>query len=449
MVVGNYMNLCEWDNLGNKLKDLKSKIMSNEKVIGPFSLLGLIDEPLLQKKASETFVNFYYPRNNSLSKISLYNKHVKIRIGYFSSDFKSHPVGLLTAGLYELHNREGFEIHAFSFGPNTNDEVNLRIKAGVDNFHDVESMSHKEIVLLSRSLEIDIAIDLGGFTAKSRTSIFAMSVAPIQLSYLGYLGTMGADYYDYIIADAIMIPKKSQKYYSEKIVYLPNFQVNDSKDLPPEIIFSRQEHGLPDKSFVFCSFNNTFKLTPSTFDSWARILSHVEGSILMVFVNSELSQINLTKELVGRGISAKRIIFSKRLDRPEYLARYKLADLFLDTHPYNAGTTASDALKMGLPMITMKGKSYQARMGASIVNSVGIQELITNSPEEYESLAIELATNPDKLKIIKKKLKVNLSLTPLFDTKLFTRNLEKAYSEIYNRHHNGLSPNHIYVENSN
>jgi len=303
-----------------------------------------------------------------------------------------------------------------------------------------------EIVNLARSLEIDIAVDLSGYTAKARTDIFAMSVAPIQLSYIGYLGTMGADYYDYLIADPIMIPEESQKYYVEKIAYLPCFQVNDSKDLPPNLTMTRKDLGLPETGFVFCCFNNTYKITPSTFDGWARILKSVEGSVLILYANNELSKANLTKEIEQRGVAAERLIFGENLDRANYLARYRVADLFLDTHPYNAGTTASDALKMGLPMLTMKGKSYQARMGASILNAVNLPELITHSQEEYESLAIELASNPDKLKAIKEKLVSNLATAPLYNTKLFAKNIESAYTQMYERHHQGLEPDHIYVE---
>jgi len=266
------------------------------------------------------------------------------------------------------------------------------------------------------------------------------------MSYIGYLGTMGADYYDYLIADSIMIPKESQKYYMEKIVYLQSFQVNDSKDLPPNITLTRKDVGLPDKGFVFCCFNNTYKFTPTTFDSWARILLAVKDSVLIVYTKNELSKTNLTKEIEKRGVESKRLIFADTIDRPNYLARYRVADLFLDTQPYNAGTTASDALKMGLPMITLKGQSYQARMGASIVNALNLPELITNSAEEYESLAIELATNPGKLKAVKEKLASNLSTAPLYDTKLFTKNLESAYTQMYERYHEGLKPDHIYVE---
>jgi predicted O-linked N-acetylglucosamine transferase (SPINDLY family) len=257
---------------------------------------------------------------------------------------------------------------------------------------------------------------------------------------------MGADFYDYLIADQIMIPKKYHEHYSEKIVYLPSFQVNDSLDVPPEINLTRKDVGLPSEGFIFCCFNNTYKLTPATFDSWAKILKAVDGSLLIVFASNEISKANLSKEILKRGVEPSRLIFGASLARPEYMARYRVADLFLDTQPYNAGTTASDALRMGLPMITLMGESYQSRMGASILKALNLPELITSTPEEYESLAIALANNRDQLKNIKEKLKTNLSSSPLYDTNLFTMNLESAFTKMYDRYQNGLEPDHIYVD---
>ena len=286
---------------------------------------------------------------------------------------------------------------------------------------------------------------MGGYTAKSRTEIFAMSVAEIQICYIGYLGTMGADYYDYIIADKIMIPEENQKYYSENIVYLPNFQVNDSKELPPDIEISRAELNLPEDSFVFCCFNNTYKITPAIFDSWARILKRVENSVLLIYVNNESSQKNLTTEIIKRNIDSNRLIFGKSLPRPEYLARYRVADLFLDTSHYNAGTTASDALRMGLPVLTLEGNSFNSKEASGVIRSLNLSELITNSQEDYESVAIELAKNPRKLRDLKDKLSINLTSAPLYDTELFTKNLESALKEIYARYQNDLKTEYIYV----
>jgi len=257
---------------------------------------------------------------------------------------------------------------------------------------------------------------------------------------------MGANYYDYLVADQTIIPEKNQKYYSEKIAYLPNYQVNDSKQSTPETIFTRKDFGLPETGFVFCCFNNTFKITPTTFDGWGRILEQVKGSVLLIYTANESAKINLVKEIVLRGIDSSRLIFGERLPKPEYLARYRVADLFLDTLPYNAGTTASDALRMGLPVLTCMGNSFASRMSASIVNAVNLPELVCTGQDEYERMAIDLATHPEKLKIIKDKLANNLSTAPLYDTPLFTRHLESAYLTMYDRYQQGLEPDHIYVE---
>jgi len=443
------MHLCLWDDLSVIISELLKNINNGKKVIIPFALIAFIDNPALQRKATEIYANDKFPISNVLPKIEHYPKHKKIRIGYFSADFREHPVTTLTVGLYEEHDRSQFEIYAFSYGPDTKDEMNLRVKTGVDHFYDVRLMPLKDIALLSRFHEIDIAIDLGGFTQDSRTGIFAMLAAPIQLSYIGYLGTMGMNYYNYLIADLTIIPKESQQYYSEKIVYLPSFQANDLKQSQIVTSFNRKDIGLPEKGFVFCCFNNTYKITPLTLDSWAQILKKVEDSVLIVFASNESAQINLTKEISLRNINPGRLIFGERLSRPEYLGRFKVVDLFLDTHPYNAGTTSSDALRMGLPVLTCLGKSFASRMGSSILNSINLPELITTSQKDYEALAIELATNPKKMKLIKDKLAKNLPSAPLYDTPLFTKHLESAYKTIYDRHHEGLEPDHIYVEHSN
>jgi predicted O-linked N-acetylglucosamine transferase (SPINDLY family) len=450
LILGNLlhtkMHLCDWDDLPNRLNELTIKINNSEKVIDPFPMLGLIDDPEQQRKVAEIFANTNHPRNHDLPRIGLYPKHKKIRIGYFSADFNEHPVAALTAGLYEMHDRNHFEIHGFSYGPDTKDKMHLRIKAGVDHFHDVRTMSNKNVAMLARSLEIDIAVDLGGHTKNARTGIFAMSVAPIQVSYIGYIGTMSANYYDYLLADRTLIPEDNQKYYVEKIAYLPSYQVNDSTQSPPSISLTRQDVGLPETGFVFCCFNNNFKITPTTFDSWGRILEKVKDSVLLIYISNESAQINLTKEIILRGIDPSRLIFGKHLSKSEYLARYRVADLFLDTQPYNAGTTASDALRMGLPVLTCMGNSFANRHAASIITALNLPELITTTEEAYESLAIDLATDPEKLKIIKDKLVSNLSTAPLYDTALFARNLESAYTMMYDRYQRGLDSDHIYAK---
>ena len=440
------MHLCIWEDFDSNILKLSKKINKNQKAIGPFALKALIDDLSIQKKAAEIFVEDQFQSNFLEYESKIHQKHSKIRIGYFSADFRSHPVTTLTAQLYETHDRSRFEIHAFSYTKDTKDKMNLRIRDGVDHYHDVLSMSNDDLVNLSRSLEIDIAIDLGGHTANSRTKVFAMSLAPIQISYIGFLGTMGAQYYDYLIADLVTIPHENQQYYSEKIAYLPTYQVNDSTWSQPEIFLAREDIGLPKTGFVFCCFNSVYKITPTTFDSWMRILNNVEDSVLLLSIDIELARDNLIQEAILRGVDPSRLIFAKRFERDQYLARYRLVDLFLDTLPYNAATTASDALRMELPVLTCRGNSFASRMAASVISAINLPELITATPKEYESVAIELATNPDKFKLIKSKLKENIKTTPLYDTVKFTASLESVYEVMYQRYHNGLEPDHIYIK---
>jgi predicted O-linked N-acetylglucosamine transferase (SPINDLY family) len=442
------MQLCIWDDLSSQLDELKNKINSSEKIINPFPLLALIDNPELQMKTAEISVNEKYPQSHVLSKIERYQKHKKIRIGYFSADFRNHPVSTLKTELYELHDRSQFEIYAFSYGPDTKDEMNLRIKAGVDYFHDVHKMLDKDLAILSRSFEIDIAVDLGGFTQDSRTGVFALQAAPIQVNYLGYPGTMAANYMDYLIADRTLIPDEKKHHYLEKIVYMPNsFMVNDTKTKLSNRLFTRVETGLPTNGFVFCCFNNHYKITPNIFIGWMQILKAVEDSVLWLSEGNSTAVKNLKKEAKKNGVDENRLIFAPRLDSmKDHLNRIQLADLFIDTLPYNAHATSSDALRMGLPVLTCVGNSFASRVAASLLNAVNLPELITTTQEQYESLAIQLATNPEKLKIIKDKLVNNLPTAPLYDTPLFTRQLESAYLTMYDRYQQGLDPDYIYVE---
>ena len=324
--------------------------------------------------------------------------------------------------------------------------MNLRIKSGVDKFYDVQLMSHNEIALLSKSLEVDIAIDLGGFTANNRLEIFAINVAPIQINYLGYPGTMGADFYDYIVADETVIPEDQKNNYSENIIYLPNcYMPQDNSKIISDKLLKRQDYNLPEDSFVFCSFNNSFKITPKEFDIWMRLLTKVDGSVLWLFKTNQSSENNLKTEAKKRGIEPNRLIFANTLNVAEHLARLKLADLFLDTFNFNAHTTASDALWVGLPVLTKMGKGFAARVASSLLTSLEVPELITTSEKDYEALALDLATSPEKLALIKKKLAEKRTTAPLFDTKTYTRNLEKGYAQVFERYANGLPPAEIKV----
>jgi predicted O-linked N-acetylglucosamine transferase (SPINDLY family) len=307
-------------------------------------------------------------------------------------------------------------------------------------------MSERQIAQLSREMDIDIAIDLKGFTKDSRMDIFAYRAAPIQVNYLGYPGTMGADYFDYIIADQILIPPEYQENYSEKIVYLPNsYQINDRLRVISDRVFTRQELGLPDNAFVFCSFNNGYKITPMIFDGWMRILSSVQDSVLWLLEDNPSAPINLRREAELRGISGDRLIFAKRMPPSEHLARHRCADLFLDTYPCNAHTTASDSLWAGLPLITLRGESFASRVASSLLNAVGFPELITDTQSDYEFLAIELANDSVKLMELKSTLRNNLLTASLFNTESTTKNIESAYAQMMEHYLSGQELGNIVV----
>ena len=441
------MMMCEWSKIDHEVFQLGANIECGKKAASPFCVLGVIDSLSIQQQAAQIYVKEKYPLNNVIPQNHIRQRHDKIRIGYYSADFRNHPLSHLTAELYELHDRSRFEITAFSFGPNNNDELRKRVESAVDNFLDVQDQSEEEIVILSRKMAIDIAVDLGGFTQWARTRIFASRAANIQVNYLGYPGTMGAEYIDYIIADSLLISEKSRQFYTEKIVYLPNtYMVSDTKRSIASKIFSRVELDLPENGFVFCCFNNSYKITPSSFDSWIRILKPVKGSVLWLLGDNPIVLKNLRKEADKRGVNPERLIFAQRRTLSEHLLRHRSADLFLDTFPYNAHTTANDALWAGLPVVTRTGESFASRVAASLLNAIHIPELITSTQEAYEALAIELACNPKKLSKIKIKLEMNRLTTPLFDTRLFTKNIEEAYTVMYERYHEGLKPDHLYIK---
>jgi len=437
----------DWSNQSSSIKLLEEKIGAGEKAALPFSNFAVIDSEALHLKAAKIWVaDTMQGAPPSLPIVK--NSHRKIRIGYFSSDFRTHPIGLLMAELFKTHNRDHFEIIAFSLEPaKPGDKVRENLKIAFDQFIDVENKSDPEICALSRDLEIDIAVDLNGFTSGHRTDIFAYRAAPIQVNYLGYPGTMGADFIDYIIADKIVIPQSSQIFYSEKIAYLPNsYMVDDSSRQASSKEFKRSDFDLPEHGVVFCCFNNSYKFNERILAGWANILSKVSNSVLWISENNELFRKNILREFAKLNINKDRIIFAGRLDSLEdHLARYRLADLFLDTQPFNAHTTAVDALKSGVPVLTLLGKTFAGRVAASLLNAIELPELITTTQEEYEALAIDLGNNPAKLRNLKERLKKNTSTTPLFNTQLFTKNIEAAYSKMYDRYQADLPPEHFYI----
>ena len=461
----NKMLNCNWSQFESEVNQLITSIEAGLKATQPAQLLSLVDSPSLQLRACEIYIHHLLPRQEALGPIanpktlSLPNSrslalghpaisgevstHRRIKIAYVSADFKNHAVCILMAELFELHDKTRFELFAFDSTPETQikgDGMRDRVVKAFDHFIDIRSMSDKEAAQLARDLEIDIAVDLGGHTYGSRTGILSYRAAPVQMSYLGYLGTLGASYMDYLLADPTIIPKESQIHYSEKIAYLPCYQVNDSKRSVSTKTFTRQELGLPDTGVVYCCFNNNYKITPMVFDAWVKILKSVPTSTLLLLADNPSAQRNLEHRANAAGLDPKRLVFGERLKPDEYLARYKTPDLFLDTFPYNAGTTASDALWVGLPVLTFCGASFASRMAASALMGVGMPELITHSVDDYVKKATELGLQPATLHRLKQTLTKKKPEAALFDTPRFARHLENIYQTVVERAASGQSP---------
>jgi predicted O-linked N-acetylglucosamine transferase (SPINDLY family) len=439
------MQVCDWDGIASYLEKLERDLLARRPVTAPFPVLSLVDSPLLHRLAAEIWVAEECPANDKLGVFPEPAASAKIRVGYFSADFRNHPVSLLTAELFETHDRSKFEITGFAFGPKVQDAMRMRLERAFDRFIDVSEMSDWDVAQAARRLKIDIAVDLGGFTEFARAKVFAMRAAPLQMSYIGYLGTMGAPYMDYLLADPTIIPPEQRPHYSEKIVYLPSYQVNDSTRAPVDRALARAELGLPATGFIYSSFNSNYKITPGTFDMWMRILARVDGSLLFLYSGNDTARRNLHREAAARGVDPARVVFGKYIPQEDYLARFRAMDLFLDTLPYNAGTTASDALWAGLPVLTLAGRGFAGRVAASLLTAVELPELIASTAGEYVETAVHLAATPQRLREIKLRLARNRLTTPLFDTRSFTRHLEAAYVQVHERRRAGLPPEHIYV----
>jgi predicted O-linked N-acetylglucosamine transferase (SPINDLY family) len=440
------MYVCDWRDFEAQVGGLTASIERGEAVSPPFALLPCTDSPALQQRAAQIWVREECAADPALGPLAKRPRHSPIHLGYFSADFRDHATMYLIAGLFEMHDRSRFRVSAFSLAGQARDATRRRVAAACDTFVDVSDKSDREAAALARRLELDIAVDLQGFTEGSRTGIFAARAAPLQVSYLGYPGTLGTDYMDYLVADATLVPASSQAYYTEKIVYLPDsYQVNDSRRGIAERSFSRAELGLPASGFVFCCFNNSYKITPEVFTIWMRLLTRVPGSVLWLLQDNETAPLNLRREAQARGVDGERLVFAPRWPLAEHLARQRAADLFLDTFPCNAHTTASDALWAGLPVLTRMGESFAARVAASLLRAIGLPELITSTAERYEALALELASDAQRLGTLTERLRCNRLTTSLFDTRRFTTQLEEAYTQMYERYQAGLAPEHLYL----
>jgi predicted O-linked N-acetylglucosamine transferase (SPINDLY family) len=358
----------------------------------------------------------------------------KIAIGYFSCDFRNHPLSQLAAGLFEHHDRDAFTVSGFSYGGQRDDEYARRIAGAMDRFIDVSSMSDEDAASLSRSFGIDVAVDLTGLQHGARLGIFAHRAAPVQATYLGYPGTSGCSFTDYVIADEVVIPDEDAGFFTERPFRLPvSYQVNDSKRPLVDEPQSRSAYGLPEQGFVYCCFNNGYKLTPDVFAIWMRLLRRVEGSVLWLMGETTTFVNNLRRRAQESGVAPERLVFAKRVELPQYLSRQRCADLALDTFYYNGHTTTSDALWAGLPVVTRKGATFPGRVAASLLEAIGLPDLITHTAEEYEELAFRLATQRELLDSIKQRLVRNRATSSLFDTAVFTKHLEAAYRTMVGR----------------
>jgi predicted O-linked N-acetylglucosamine transferase (SPINDLY family) len=418
------LTLCDWQRVAELGPRVKDNAANGPSVIQPFVMLGYGDDAALQRRCAENYVRRTVPARAPLAKGMRYH-HDRIRLAYLSADFHQHPTAQLLLELFERHDRSRFEITGIGFGPDDNSAMRARIRQAFDHFVDVRGRSDAEVAALLKARETDIAVDLNGHTAGARTGIFASRPVPVQVNYLVYPGTIGADFVDYVLADRIVLPADQQPFFREKIVHLPDcYQANDATrglELPP----TRRQAVLPETGFVFCCFNNSWKITAPVFDIWMRLLDKIEYGVLWLLDGPHAA--NLRKEAQARGIDPQRLIFAPKLAPDRHMARHQLADLFLDTLPYNAHTTCSDALWAGVPVVTCYGKTFPGRVAASLLKAIDLPELVTTRMQDYEALALELAGNPALLQATRHKLQRNRLTTALFDSERFRQNIEAAY----------------------
>jgi predicted O-linked N-acetylglucosamine transferase (SPINDLY family) len=434
------LNACDWTNYEAASATIATAVERGEPADAPFSFVGHALSPASQLDCARTFVGAEFPPSPALWKAGS-ARHDRIRIAYVSSDFREHAVAYLSAGLFERHDRTQFEIVGISHGADDGGATRTRLVAGFDRFVDVRGRSDRAVAQSLCDDDVDIAVDLNGFTVNSRTGIFAHRGAPLQVSFLGFPGTTGASFFDYIIGDRHVIPRHCDAAYSEKIVRLPDsYQVNDDRRAIAAVTPARAELGLPERGFVFCSFNNSYKIRPAAFAVWMRLLQRVEGSVLWLIDDNVAATANLRRHAERYGVAANRLVFAPRVPLDQHLARHRRADLFLDTFPYTAHTTGSDALRAGLPLVTLTGETFASRVAASLLNAVGLPELVTETLPAYEALALELASVPGKLAAVKAKLARLLPAAPLFDTDRFRRHLESAYLRMHDRLLRGQAP---------
>lgn len=423
---------CLWDDLAPLTDELLRRFRSGEAPLNPYSLLELPASAADQLRCAEQQAAAMQARVAGMRAYAhAPRQRDKIRIGYLSCDYRQHPVAFLIGELFELHDRSRFETFAFAIGPNDHSLIRQRFEQSADQFIDLTAMGTAEAAARIHDSGIDILVDLTGYTTGARSEILALRPAPVQVNWLGYPGTMGARFVDYIIADAILIPSVLEHHYAETVVRMPHsYQINDRQRFLAAHAPARRDCGLPETGTVFCCFNHTHKILPGMFDAWMRILSRVPGSVLWLLESNPLAANNLRREAEARGIAPARIVFAPRAPLPEHLARYRVADLALDTFPYNSHTTASDALWTGCPIVTCVGETFASRVAASLLHAVDLAECVTGSFAEMENLAVLLAQDASRLSAMREHLTRKRSELPLWDTPRFVRDLEAAYAQM-------------------
>ena len=439
------MHVYDWSGFDDHLGQLIEHVARQRRGIQPLALQCLFDAPALQQQAARQWMAHACPLRAGRIPAHRPEPGGRIRVAYVSRDFKSHPVSFLMAEVFELHDRSQFEIIAINYGMVSEDPMQQRLRAAFDGFLDVAHLPDRQIAEMARSLRIDIAVDLSGLTEGARPAIFAWRAAPVQVMYLGYLGTSGSSSYDYLIADPQIIPAHTRACYDEKLIYLPSYQANDRHRPRPSAGLTRSALGLPESGFVYCCFNNPCKITPAVFELWMAILLHVPDAVLWVLDEDAQAAGKLRQHAEARGVAPQRIVFARRSTREVYLASLALADLFLDTLPYNAGATASDALWMGLPVLTRPGESFAGRVASSLLQAVGLPELIVQTADDYVRMAVLLAEQPARLAAIREALQQSAQQAPLWDTPAFTRSLERGYREAHRAQLAGELPTDICV----
>lgn len=438
---------CDWRDYAPTCEKIAAAVAGGKRAMEPFAFLLISDSPEQQQKCAQTFAGYTIGEAKSAVSAAAPYRHDRIRIAYISSDFHDHPVAHLMAGVFEAHDRSRFETTAISLGFAAPDEMRTRLGSAFDRFVEVQAKSDRDVAQSMRELEIDIAIDLNGYTQGARPGILARRPAPVVVNYLGFCATLGAGHADYILADRTVIPPEHQPFFVEQVVYLPDcFLPHDAGRRIAETTPSRQEAGLPETGFVFCSFNNNVKINPQIFGVWMRLLARVEGSVLWLRQDSDTAVGNLRRDAQARGVDPGRIVFAPRVpSMADHLARHRLAGLFLDTLPFNAHTTASDALWAGLPVLTCRGVSFAGRVAASLLVGVGLPELITDTLDDYEALALRLARDEAALAAVRAKLARSRATSPVFDTGRLGRHLESAYETMRGRHERGEPPGSFAV----